>query len=150
MENIKALRKLIGNMPLTICAAGVIIKNQNNHILLIKRGDDGNWCIPGGIVDLGEKVEGAAKREVYEETNLMIDKMELFNVYSGKEQHHIYPNGDEVYFINVVFISSFYYGKLNQDGIESKEVKFFSLNDLPNKISPTNIPFIEDLKNRIE
>ena len=37
-------------------------------------------------------------REIKEETNLDIEQKDLkiFNVYSGEEQHHIYPNKDEV------------------------------------------------------
>jgi 8-oxo-dGTP pyrophosphatase MutT (NUDIX family) len=91
-------------------------------------------------MDVGESVQETAKREVYEETNIIIDKLNLLNVYSGEKQHHIYPNGDEVYFVNVIFVSTSYRGSLETDGIESTNA---SLVDLPNNISPTNKPFIE-------
>ncbi|MDQ0342650.1 8-oxo-dGTP pyrophosphatase MutT (NUDIX family) [Lederbergia wuyishanensis] len=38
-------------------------------------------------------MEEAAKREVLEETNLTIHEMNFFKIYSGEQQHHIYPNG---------------------------------------------------------
>ncbi|MEA3320901.1 MAG: hypothetical protein U9Q88_12915 [Bacillota bacterium] len=68
------------------------------------------------------------------------------NVYSGGQQHHIYPNGDEVYFVNVVFFSSTFSGHLKADGIESAEIRFYNIDELPVNISPTNKPFIEDYK----
>lgn len=146
MDYIKDLRMAVGNRPLIICAAGVIIIDSNNKILLIKRSDDGNWCIPGGIMDVGESIQETAIREVFEETNMNIEEMKLLNVYSGKQQHHIYPNGDVVYFVNVVFFTSTYSGQLKPDGIESAEIRFYSIDDLPDNISPTNKPFIEDFK----
>ncbi|KPB06295.1 NUDIX hydrolase [Bacillus sp. CHD6a] len=146
MDYIKDLRQKVGNMPLIICAVGVIVSDSNNQILLIKRSDDGNWCIPGGVMDVGESIQETAIREVYEETNMNIAELKLLNVYSGKQQHHIYPNGDEVYFVNVVFYTINYSGQFKPDGIESAEIKFFSMNDLPANISPTNKPFFEDFK----
>lgn len=146
MEYIKTLRQAVGNMPLIICAAGVIVTDPDNKILLIKRSDDGNWCIPGGVMDVGESIQETAKREVLEETNINIEEMKLLNVYSGGQQHHIYPNSDEVYFVNVVFLSSTFSGHFKADGIESAEIKFYNIDELPENISPTNKPFIEDFK----
>ncbi|NVM37183.1 MAG: NUDIX domain-containing protein, partial [Candidatus Lokiarchaeota archaeon] len=48
-----------------------ILLIRNNHLLLIKRKynpDAGYWSIPGGHLDLGEKVGKAAEREAFEET----------------------------------------------------------------------------------
>jgi hypothetical protein len=80
----------------------------------------------------------------------MVDNLKLFNVYSGEEQHWIYPDGNEVYIINTVFISNNFRGTLKADEVESKEVKYFDLNNLPTEIIPTNTPILNDLKNRIE
>lgn len=142
------LRALVGHIPLISCVAGVIIFNEGK-VLLQRRGDDGNWCIPGGGMDLGETVEETAQREVLEETGIIIDEMKLFHVYSGEEQHHVYPNGDEVYFVNVVFISSKFHGELRVDGVESTELKFFAMNDLPVDLSATNKPIFADLHKRM-
>jgi|APSaa5957512493_1039668.scaffolds.fasta_scaffold85815_1 8-oxo-dGTP diphosphatase len=46
--------------------------NRDNKILLL-RGADKLWELPGGHVDSGEEVLAALKREVKEETNLKID-----------------------------------------------------------------------------
>ncbi len=74
-------------MPIkTTCVVGVIILDDKNRILLQRRGDDGNWCIPGGSMELGEMVEETGIREVREETGLIVYDLKLFNVYSGESQ----------------------------------------------------------------
>ena len=65
-------------------------------ILLQKRSDNHCWGYAGGSVELDEVVEDAAKRELFEETGLIAEKLELFGVFSGKETHYVYPNGDEL------------------------------------------------------
>jgi ADP-ribose pyrophosphatase len=135
--------------PRNLSAAGVLLLDEKNKVLLQHRTDSDTWGIPGGGLNIGESLEDAARREVFEETNLTVGKMELFNVYSGEGQHWIYPDGNEVYIVNIVFVSRDFNGLIKADGIESKELKFFDVNDLPELIA-TNIPILSDLKNRID
>ncbi len=51
-----------------IYAAGGVVKNQEDELLIIKR--KGKWDIPKGKVDLNESIENAAIREVEEECNI--------------------------------------------------------------------------------
>ena len=53
-------------------------------VVLVRRRDPPRdlFAIPGGFVDVGESVEEAIVREVKEETNLSLDKLEQFRVYS--------------------------------------------------------------------
>lgn len=62
------LRSFVGNKPLLQCGAGIIVENEIGEILLIKRTDNGCWGYAGGSVELGEKVEDTARRELLEET----------------------------------------------------------------------------------
>ncbi|WP_066495610.1 NUDIX hydrolase [Abyssisolibacter fermentans] len=144
------LRKLVGKIPLNISSAGVIILDKKNRILLQHRTDDGSWSIPGGGLGLGENLEAGAKREVYEETNLIVEDIKLFNVYSGKEQHCIYPDGNEVYFTNVVYITKNFEGEMKADGIEGSELKFFNFDSLPKNIAPCSKPILQDLKIKLK
>lgn len=53
-------------------------------VLLIQRGNppyEGRWALPGGFVDQGEQVATAARRELAEETGLVVDGLELLGVY---------------------------------------------------------------------
>lgn len=66
--------------------------------------DNHQWGYAGGSIELGETVEEAAKRELFEEMGLVADEMELFYINSGEETHYIYPNGDEVYNVEIIYI----------------------------------------------
>jgi ADP-ribose pyrophosphatase YjhB (NUDIX family) len=150
MGDIMNSKKLIQKKPKNINGAGILLIDRDKKVLLQLRTDSNSWGIPGGCLNIGESLEHAAKREVYEETGLIVDDLQLFNVYSGEEQHWIYPDGNEVYIINTVFISNSFHGILNADEVESKEVKFFDINNLPSEIIPTNVPILKDFKNRID
>lgn len=147
MDYIKYLRSLVGKKPVILCVCGCIIYNEKKEILLQKRADDNKWGIPGGNMELGETIEETACREVFEETGLTVKKLKLFNIYSGQGQHHFYPNGDEAYFVNIIFKTNEYTGKLRITDNESKSLKFFSINEIPDDITTPCKAVIEDLKN---
>ena len=81
-------------------------------------------------------VEDAAARELLEETGLVAEKLELFGVFSGKELHYIYPNGDEVSNVDIVFLCREYSGTLRRDEEETEELRFFEAGKLPEELSP--------------
>jgi 8-oxo-dGTP pyrophosphatase MutT (NUDIX family) len=45
---------------------------DGERLLLTKRSDNGQWCLPGGGIDPGERPAEAAEREVLEETGLTV------------------------------------------------------------------------------
>ncbi|MTI68558.1 MAG: NUDIX hydrolase [Firmicutes bacterium] len=145
-DYIKSLRELIGHKPLVLSTAGVLVIDDENRVLLQFRVDNNTWCPPGGIIEPGELAKETAIREVYEETGLIVENLEFFKVYSGEEQHYIYPNGDEVYYVSVTYITCSFKGEIYIDGIESKDVKFFHVDDLPKNITSPVKPHLNDLK----
>ena len=80
--------------------------------------------------------EDAAARELFEETGLTANHLELFGVFSGKELHYIYPNGDEVSNVDIVFLCRDYSGSLRLDAEESEDLCFFEAGQLPVNLSP--------------
>ena len=129
------LRAIVGHRPLLQVGASVIIVDSENRILLQLRSDNNCWGYAGGSVELGEVVEEAAKRELFEETGLIAEKLELFGVFSGEDTHYIYPNGDEVSNVDIVYVCKQYTGELKcQDG-EVDDLKFFRIDEIPDNIS---------------
>lgn len=108
-----------------------------------KRTDNHCWGYPGGSTELDERVEDAAARELLEETGLTANRLELFGVFSGPELHYIYPNGDEVSNIDVVFLCRDYSGQLSCQEEESEALRFFAPGQLPEQLSP---PIVIPLK----
>ena len=74
----------------------VVIKD--GKILVVKRAFEpgaGKWSVPGGLVELGEKLSEACARETEEETGLKVEALELIDVYDmidndekGKIRYH--------------------------------------------------------------
>ncbi|WP_346729161.1 NUDIX domain-containing protein [Lederbergia citrea] len=82
MEYFKQLRSFVGHSPLILPGSLVIVLNEKRQILL-QNITDGTWGLPGGLMEIEESLEDAARREVFEETGLKIDTLELVNVFSG-------------------------------------------------------------------
>ncbi|BFH66533.1 ADP-ribose pyrophosphatase [Paenibacillus dendritiformis] len=147
LEYIKRMRSRIGHDPLLLCGASIILYNASRQVLMLNRSDNGRWCFPGGAIELGETTEEAVRRELLEETGLTVGELRLFGVFSGEELHYVYPNGDEVYIVDVVYTSNQFRGELTIDE-ESRAYQFFAINDLPAEISPPVAPIVAELKRR--
>ena len=107
--------------------AGAIVYDEENRVLMQKRSDNGQWGFPGGFMELGESVQETAKREVYEETGLLLEHLELFGIYSGPQYDKTFSNGDQAAMVLISFICKEYQGELVESNEESIQNKFFSL-----------------------
>src|SRR5271169_3033367 len=57
---------------------------EDARVLLVKRAHppiQGQWSIPGGVLEVGELVREAAIREAREETGLIVEPGDLLGVY---------------------------------------------------------------------
>lgn len=71
---------------------------ENDEILLIERGHEplkGLWSLPGGVVEVGETLDAAVRREVLEETGLIAEPLQLFEIFErimrdaeGRPEYH--------------------------------------------------------------
>lgn len=109
-----------------------IIFDDGGNILLEQRSDNGFWGLPGGGVEVGESVEQAVKREVMEETALLVEVKRLVGVYSDPLQYNIssYPSGDIVQWVTMVFECVHIDGELRISH-ESTDIGYFDINHLP-------------------
>ena len=83
------------------CSAAIF--DEQGRILLTKRSDNGQWCLPGGAVDPGETVAEACEREVWEETGLRVHVKRLIGIYSYSDQLVVYPDGNKVQVVALHF-----------------------------------------------
>jgi len=102
--------------------------NSSHEILLIQRLNDpfkDYWALPGGFVDENEELETAAKRELFEETDIQLFQVKQIKAYGN-------PNRDPRHHtISVAFmgeIDSLAEAKAKDD---AKAVKWFSIEELP-------------------
>lgn len=132
MGYIMDLRKFVGHAPLIGLGATTLVFNDKKELLLNLRSDTNTWGIPGGSMELYEDIKDTAIRELKEEAGINAENLELVDVLSGKEYYFEYPNGDRMCTVIVLFKVLNYTGTIKVSDNESKELKFFSFDDLPN------------------
>jgi 8-oxo-dGTP pyrophosphatase MutT (NUDIX family) len=76
------------------CSAAIFDESREK-ILLTRREDNGQWCMPGGAVDAGESVAEACAREVWEEVGLRVRILRLVGVYSDPHRLVVYRDGNK-------------------------------------------------------
>lgn len=101
-----------------------LIIRHKGGIVLIKRKDNGLWALPGGIVELDESLEDAARREAKEETGLDIKLIRQLHTYSDPDRD---PR-DHV--ITTVFIAEAA-GEL-KPGDDAEDAGVYNVDELPN------------------
>lgn len=106
----------------------LVINKNTDEILLIKRLNEpfkNHWALPGGFVDENEDLEQAARRELYEETNIETDKMIQIGTF-GKPYRD--PRG---HMVSVAYQTDLIENQIVKAKDDAKDVKWFSINALP-------------------
>ncbi len=122
--------------PLSFGVRILMVRDQN--ILLVKHIYQDQWFLPGGIIERGETVEDAVRREAAEEVGAILQDLSLFGVYTNFER----GKSDHV----VVFLSRDFSLNGHSDG-EIERWDFFDVDALPDDISPGSRKQIERYKN---
>ncbi len=104
----------------------VIIYDQERGIVLIERVNEPHgFAIPGGFVDMGERVEHAAVREMREETSLDVELIGLLGVYSDPARDPRFHT------MSIVFVGKAKNADALCAGDDAKHAAFYSLDALP-------------------
>lgn len=125
------LRRYVGRDPIILPAAAGFVCDQRGRVLLVRRGDTGEWSLPGGGMELGERIDQTVVSELWEETGLKVHPRRLISLYSSKRYWFDYPNGDQVKVVAALFDCEIIGGELQPDGAEVLEARFFSPDALP-------------------
>jgi 8-oxo-dGTP pyrophosphatase MutT (NUDIX family) len=125
------MRRHIGPAAFVMPAAAAFIRDEAGRVLLQRRGDTGDWGLPGGGMEMGERVDQTVVAEVREETGLKVEPLRLIGVYSDDAFWFTYPHGDQVKVVSMLFECYVVGGHLRADGVESLEVRFFPPDALP-------------------
>lgn len=100
---------------------------QEDGIILIQEAEKkvyGRWSIPGGLIEHGENIFEATKREVKEETNLDVDLRGLIGVYNWYSKN--YKTGEACY----IFQANNVRGEIKPQTDEILSAKLFTFREI--------------------
>lgn len=133
MNYLHRLRAAVGPRKILLVYASAVVRDADGRVLLQHRADfrEAWWGLPGGLLEPGETIGQCARREVAEETGLIVEPARLSGVYSSPRYDVRYPNGDEVQQVTACFDCRIVGGSLRPDGGETLDCRFFPPDDLP-------------------
>lgn len=109
------------------CSAAIF--DEHRRILLTRRADNGQWCLPGGRMESGESAAEACEREVFEETGLSVRVKRLVGVYSHPDQLVIYPDGNKAHIVALHFEAELIGGELRLSN-ETTDFGYFTMGEI--------------------
>jgi len=125
------IRKKIGHALLLMPGVAAVIRDDEGRVL-VQQTKKGEWNLPAGAVDPGEKAAQAIVREVFEETGLVVRPVSLIAVTGGApEARKTYDNGDVVESTTTVFACEVVGGELKPQDDETAKLEYFAVDELP-------------------
>ncbi len=108
-----------------------LARDPDGRLVLIRRGDTGEWCLPGGTLEWGETLQATLPRELLEEAGVqLLESGPILGVYSR-------PDRDPRFHAVTVVVSA----KVSRptrapmNGLEILEVASFADSELPPTLS---------------
>ena len=119
-------------------SVSAVIYDRRGRVLLQQRSDGGQWGLPGGSVEIGESLDDAVRREVREETGLVVVVRRLIGVYSDPALQVVrYPTGHVWHYVNACFECRVTAGVLTTCD-ETLDLRYFPPLRLPRTLVPNH------------
>ncbi|AJF06070.1 NUDIX domain-containing protein [Geoalkalibacter subterraneus] len=118
----------------------IIIRIDDQIVLIERANEPRGWALPGGFVDYGESLETAAEREALEETGLKVENLRQFRAYSDPQRD---PRQHNISFVFIADAQGTPYG-----GDDAARARLFSLDDLPAPLCFDHAQILEDYRKR--
>lgn len=128
------LRERVGSELVLMPGAMVVLQRDDGRVLLTRRADTGEWCLPAGAAEEGGSFARTAVEELAEEAGVAVSPRDLvpFGCLSEAENHTIhYPSGDVTHCFALCFLARRWKGEPVPDQEESTAVRFAPLDGLP-------------------
>jgi len=109
------------------CSAAIF--DNQERVLLTKRQDNGQWCLPSGGMESGESAAEACEREVLEETGLNVRVKRFVGVYSHPDQLTVYSEEDKFQIVALHFEAEIIGGELGLSD-ETSDFGYFTLKEI--------------------
>lgn len=119
------------------------ITNDHGELLLLHRKDHDLWCLPGGLLEVGESIQEALVRECREEIGAQVEPRELIGIYSNPLLHLFHLQDGRIrQYITTVLAVRLVSGDLRPCEVESDRLGWFTPATLP-KVVPSHRIWIE-------
>ena len=102
-DYLRSLRRHVGHDLVLLPSVAVMVRGEDDRLLLVCDRATGLWQTVGGGMDPGEQPADAAVREAFEETGLLVEPTRVIGVYAGPLFCLTYPNGDQVSYVGIAF-----------------------------------------------
>lgn len=130
-DYVRQLRGKVGNSLVLTPSVWGLVFDEQRHLLLQKRADNGRWAGPAGAIDPEDSPTDAVVREAWEETGVLVEPVRVLAVFGGAAYAHTFSDGDQIINYGIIFECKFVSGRPTPDGIEAMDVNFFPLPSLP-------------------
>lgn len=129
------LRTIIGNHIVLMPGTRIVMERADGKILLDHRADFRIWALIGGAAEVGESLEETIRREVTEETGMVLGAVTPFGVGSDpKWETTTFPNGDVTQNFSLMFSCNEFSGEPRPMDGESIGYQWADPHDLPEMV----------------